>query len=129
MIAAPTAAPAWAADGHWLPWKPPCASVGDGYAVPAASSTLDLVAVCVMGGFADPLSPSAPHGATLGSAWLYVSHDGGARFTAGRELGRRGDSFGSVLASPAQRSSSPGACSGSSQKLIASFRRRRRFGA
>jgi hypothetical protein len=84
--------------GHWVSWVPPCASVGGSFAVPAAATATELVAACVMGGFASPLSPSAPKGATLGSTWLYFSHDG-RTFSAGPELGGRGPSFGE-LASP-----------------------------
>lgn len=89
-------------DGRWHAWStPPCSNVGGGFAVPAAATPSELVAICVMGGFAGPLSPAAPRGATLGSSWLYVSHDRGARFEAAHELGRQGTiSFGSVLASP-----------------------------
>jgi hypothetical protein len=86
--------------GQWVGWVPPCASVGDSFAIPAASTADDLVAVCVMGGFAEGLSKSAPKGATLGSSWLYFSDNGGSSFQAGPELGPVGDSFGDVLASP-----------------------------
>ncbi len=89
-----------AADGRWVSWTPPCASVGGGFAVPAASSSAELVAVCVMGGFASPLSRSAPRGATLESSWLYRSSDGGKVFRAGPELARRPSVFFGVLASP-----------------------------
>jgi hypothetical protein len=90
--------------GRWVSWTPPCAHVGDSFAVPAAASSDDLVAVCVMGGFADSLGPSAPRGATLGSSWLYFSNDGGVSFKAGPELAR--DDFsdpaatGGPIASP-----------------------------
>jgi hypothetical protein len=87
--------------GHWVSWVPPCSTVGNSFAVPAASNSSDLVAICVMGGFAEDLSPSAPHGATLGSSWLYFSENGGNGFQAGPELGRQGDVFAGVLASPA----------------------------
>ena len=72
--------------GRWVRWTPPCAAVGHSFAIPAASSSSDLVAVCVMGGFAFPLSPSAPPGAKLGSSWLYASSDGGASFHAVRQV-------------------------------------------
>jgi hypothetical protein len=84
-------------DGRWIAWTPPCANVGHSFAIPAASSASDLVAVCVMGGFASPLSPAAPPGATLGSSWLYTSDDGGQNFVAGRRLGTR--DFGDLAAS------------------------------
>ncbi len=64
-------------NGRWVAWTPPCASVGGSLAVPAASTPRELVATCVMGGFASPLTKAAPRGATVGSSWLYVSHDGG----------------------------------------------------
>ena len=108
------------ASGRWVRWTPPCASVGGSFAVPAASTSTDLVAVCVMGGFASPLSRAAPPGATLGSSWLYLSDDGGTLFRAGPELGRQGAFFGGVLATP-----SPGVIlisrGGSAQTLAASF--------
>jgi hypothetical protein len=75
-----------ASDGRWTRWTPPCSSVGHSFAIPAASSRLDLVALCTIGGFAYPVSKSAPPGATLGSEWLYRSTDGGATFTAGPEV-------------------------------------------
>jgi hypothetical protein len=92
------------ANGQWVAWTPPCASVGNSFAAPAASSASNLVAVCVMGGFASGLSKAAPPRATLGSSWLYFSDNGGTTFAAGPELGLQGYSFGDVLASP-----SPGA--------------------
>jgi hypothetical protein len=89
------------ADGEWVPWTPPCTTVGNSFATPAASSSATLVAVCTMGGFAQGLSSQAPPGAKLGSSWLYFSNDGGNTFVAGSELlwSRYGD-YG-VLASPA----------------------------
>jgi len=87
--------------GQWLNWTPPCASVGHSFAIPAAASARNLVAVCVMGGFAYSLSKSAPPGAKLGSSWLYFSDDGGSSFAAGQELGGLGNSFSGVIASPA----------------------------
>ncbi len=87
-------------DGQWVAWTPPCASVGHSFAAPAASSATNLVAVCVMGGFAYGLSKAAPPGAALQSSWLYFSDNGGRTFAAGPELGLQGYSFGDVLASP-----------------------------
>ncbi len=106
--------------GQWVPWTPPCASVGDSFAIPAASTPQDLVAVCVMGGFASPLSSAAPPGATLGSTWLYLSSDGGATFNAGPELGPQGSNFG-VLASPAPGVILVGHFVGNGEALMASF--------
>ena len=110
-------------DGRWHAWSaPPCSAVGGGFAVPAASTPSELVAVCVMGGFASPLSRAAPRGAGLGSSWLYVSHDGGSRFEAAHELGRQGTiSFGSVLASPQPGVILTTRSEGSREQLIASF--------
>jgi len=87
--------------GQWRAWSPPCGPVGNSFAIPAASTSSNLIVVCVMGGFAYPLSPSAPRGAVLGSSWLYFSSDGGKTFRAGPELGPRQDVFGDVLAAPA----------------------------
>ena len=106
--------------GRWVGW-PPCASVGHSFAVPAASTTNDLVAVCVMGGFAYPLSSSAPRGATVGSSWLYFSYNGGQSFQAGPELERTGDFGGGVLASPAPGVVLVGRGDANGQDLTASF--------
>jgi hypothetical protein len=72
--------------GQWVNWTPPCASVGHSFAIPAATTARNLVAVCEMGGFAYPLSKSAPPGAKLGSHWLYFSSNGGESFKAGPEI-------------------------------------------
>ena len=97
--------------GQWAPWTPPCASVGNSFAAPAASGATDLVAVCVMGGFASGLSKAAPRGAVVGSSWLYFSDNGGTTFTAGPELGPQGYSFGVVPTSEQRRLFRPGDCS------------------
>ncbi len=107
--------------GKWVSWTPPCASVGGSFAIPAASTARNLVAVCVMGGFAFPLSPSAPPGATLGSSWLYLSSDGGQTFTAGPELGPQGSFFGGVLASPSPGVILIGHTTANREDLLASF--------
>jgi hypothetical protein len=87
--------------GSWVRWTPPCARVGSSFSVPAASTPLDLVAACTMGGFAMGLSKSAPPGATLGSTWLYFSLNAGATFTAGPELRfAKPFAFGGVLGAP-----------------------------
>ena len=104
-------------NGEWSSWASPCAAVGGTYVAPAASSASDLLTACQMGGFAYPLSKSAPPGATLGSWWLYSSSDGGQSFVAGPRLGttatpsrgcsprrRRGPSF---WATPATAQASP----------------------
>jgi hypothetical protein len=74
--------------GQWVKWSPPCASVGDSYVVPVPITSRDLVVTCQMGGFASPLSPSAPPGAKLQSNWLYTSHNGGRTFQYGPQLSR-----------------------------------------
>jgi hypothetical protein len=86
--------------GRWVKWAPPCAAVGNSFTVPAAAGSSSLAAVCIMGGFAYPLSKAAPPGATIGSTWLYVSTNGGNTFVAGPELSRR-PSYTGVIASPA----------------------------
>jgi len=86
--------------GRWVTWTPPCAAVGHSFSIPAASTPTNLVASCVMGGFAYGLSKSAPPGATLESVWLYFSSDGGRTFTYGPEIGKQLGFLG-VLASPA----------------------------
>lgn len=86
--------------GRWVRWTPPCAPVGNSFAVPAAADARHLAAVCVMGGFAQGLTPSAPHGATLGSSWLYTSADGGASFRAGPALARRDAGNPAALGGP-----------------------------
>ena len=110
-----------ARNGRWVSWTPPCASVGGSFAVPAASSAADLLAVCVMGGFASPLSRSAPRGATVESSWLYRSSDGGRVFRAGPELARRPSVFFGVLASPRTGVIVLGASGPSGNELRASF--------
>ena len=109
------------AHGRWVSWTPPCASVGHSFAIPAASTANNLVAVCVMGGFAYPLSKSAPPGATLGSSWLYFSTDAGRTFDAGPELRPHAFTFFGVLASPSPRTILLGHGVGSAQELVASF--------
>ena len=94
-----------ASNGTWVPWTSPCASVGNSFALPVASTSNDLAALCTMGGFAYGLSTSAPPGATLGSNWIYQSSNGGATFSAGPELRPVKDfldvgSFSGLLASP-----------------------------
>jgi hypothetical protein len=106
--------------GRWTRWTAPCASVGNSFAVPAAANPRVLVAVCVMGGFASPLSPAAPRGATLGSSWLYSSSNGGASFAAGPELDRVGESYSGVLASPVPGTILAGHASGTGSNLLES---------
>jgi len=110
-----------AGNGKWVDWTPPCASVGSSYTVPAAATSNDLVAGCTMGGFAFPLSKSAPPGATIGSIWLYFSDDAGTTFAAGPELKppRTLYDYG-VLAAPVPSTILMGRGVGSGQ-LIATF--------
>ncbi len=107
--------------GQWRAWTPPCEAVGDSYTVPAAPNGPDLVAVCVMGGFASPLPKSAPLGASLGSSWLYFSANGGESFHHGPELVPRHDYFGGVLASPRPGVIVTDRLGNDREQLIASF--------
>jgi len=109
------------AGGRWVAWTPPCASVGGGFSAPAAASATELVASCVMGGYASPLSKSAPRGAKVGSTWLYVSSNGGESFKAGPELARKLDTFETVLASPAPGTILVDEVAGGAENLKASF--------
>ena len=108
---------------EWKSWAAPCANVGNSFFVPAASTSANLVDVCQMGGFAFPLSKSAPKGATIGSYWLYASSNSGVSFSAEQRLGGNGYPFAGLVASP-----KPGVVlvgSGftgtSEQELLASF--------
>jgi hypothetical protein len=110
-----------AANGRWVRWTPPCASVGHSFAIPAASTPENLVATCTIGGFAYGLSKSDPPGAKIGSNWLYFSNDAGARFRAGPEL-----QFGTYVYSDALTSPSPqvillGSTNGNRPDMVASF--------
>lgn len=108
--------------GHWRPWSAPCANVGGTEAVPAALNSSELAAVCVMGGFASPLSKSAPKGATVGSSWLYLSSNGGTSFAAVSELGTNPtDQVGQVLAYPAPGTMLVSRGSYQAQHLAASY--------
>jgi len=107
--------------GRWVAWTPPCAAVGHSFSIPAASTPSDLVASCVMGGFAYPLSKSAPPGAKLDSIWLYFSRDGGKTFTAGPQIGAHVGFLG-VLASPTPAAILAGGMSAAGGgELLASF--------
>ena len=108
-------------NGTWVRWTPPCYSVGHSFAIPAASGPRDLVAECTMGGFAFPLSRSAPPGATLGSSWLYFSHNGGASFIAGPELRPMRSFYSGIIASPLPGVIFLGKSVGNSEDLVASF--------
>ncbi len=112
--------------GVWVAWRSPCAGLGHGYAVPAAANARDLVAVCGMGGFAYPMPASAPHGATIGSSWLYFSTNGGASFKAGGEIRpvKENMSFGQfpgVLASPRPGVVLLSRYVGNSEQLVATY--------
>ncbi len=113
-------------DGTWVAWRSPCTAVGHGYAVPAAASANDLVAVCGMGGFAYPMPKTAPRGAVIGSSWLYFSTNGGDTFTVGTEVKPvKGNwsfgEFGGVLAAPRPGVVILGRNVGNGQDLITSF--------
>ncbi len=88
------------AAGTWRTWSAPCASLGRSLSAMAAYDPNHLVTACVMGGFAYPLPPSAPRGATVGSTWLYVSRNGGRTFRAGPELGAYDTFLGAPIAAP-----------------------------
>jgi hypothetical protein len=113
--------------GRWVAWTPPCSAVGGGFAIPSAPAPSYLVAACVIGGFASPLSKAAPPGATVGSTWLYVSRNGGKSFRAGPELGREGAFFDGVLASSRPGALLIGRQIGTGQELRASFDGGRRW--
>ena len=112
--------------GHWERWVPPCAAVGDSEAFPVAPTAADLYAVCIMGGYGSvPLNAAAPRGAVEGSAWLYVSNNGGFSFQPVHQLAKNGFLLDETdtVASPA-----PGvifdaeqAPEGGSAALVASF--------
>ena len=108
----------------WARWTPPCQSVGNSYTVPAASTADNLVAICVMGGFAFPLSKSAPlRVQSLGSTWAYFSGDGG-RQLPGRPRtrpARAGPFFGAVLGSPVPGAIVTSRSINSTNQLVASF--------
>jgi hypothetical protein len=107
---------------RWTSWAPPCQNVGNSFTVPAASSASNLVAICVMGGFASPLSESAPPGAKVGSTWLYFSDNYGRSFQAEAELGSLGGPFfGEVLASPNPSTIITSRSAGTSNQLVGSF--------
>lgn len=111
-----------ASNGSWVAWTPPCSTVGGSFAVPAASTPSDLVAVCTMGGYASSLSRSAPPGAKLGSNWLYFSDDDGKRFAAGPELRPVKPIFDSGnLTSPSPNVLLLGRYAGNGEVLIGSF--------
>ena len=107
---------------RWTNWAPPCQSVGNSLTVPAASTANNLVAICVMGGFASPLSNSAPPGAKLGSTWLYSSSNGGQSFHANGQLGVLGGPFfGGVLGSPVPNAVVTSRSTGTTNQLVASL--------
>jgi hypothetical protein len=110
-------------NGKWVQWTPPCYSVGNSLAVPAAATSNHLFAECRMGGYASPLSNTVPRGATLGSTWLYKSVNAGRTFTAVTELGPQSQYFGPEIAASSsgtilitESSSTP-----QSQNLLGSF--------
>ncbi len=106
--------------GAWTTWTPPCRSVGGTFAVPAVTGN-DMAAVCVMGGFASPLSAAAPRGARLGSSWLYISHNAGGAFTAAAELSDALGTFFGPVAEPVPGAIILGKSAAGSGMLEASF--------
>jgi hypothetical protein len=107
---------------RWTNWAPPCQDVGNSFTVPAASSASNLVAICVMGGFASPLSKCAPPGAKVGSTWLYFSSNRGSSFYAGPQLGLlAGPFFGGVLGSPTPSAVITSRLTAATDQLVASF--------
>jgi len=108
-------------NGEWAAWTPPCEAVGDSFAVPAVSTTRDLVALCSIGGFASPQTKFWPRGATFGSNWLYLSSDGGATFAVGPQLQPSKDYFYDELTSPSPRTILLSRSNGVHDDLLASF--------
>jgi hypothetical protein len=70
----------FAGSGQWVKWTAPCYSVGDGFAVPVATSATTLVDVCTIGGFGGYLAPGTPRYLKLESNWVLTSHDAGLTF-------------------------------------------------
>ncbi|HET9061294.1 MAG TPA: hypothetical protein VFN61_15350 [Acidimicrobiales bacterium] len=107
-------------NGVWGPFTPPCGGVGDSYTVPAARNGTDLAAVCRMGGFASPVTKTAPPGARQGSSWLYVSPDAGDHFYARTQLSSDLTASFTVAAYPAPNQFLVGEES-TTNKLLASY--------
>lgn len=74
-------------NGTWVKWSGPCGPVGDSYAVPVASSSTNLLDVCMIGGFGADVASGTPAYLKMNSQWLFISHDGGVRFSPLREVG------------------------------------------
>jgi hypothetical protein len=113
--------------GRWRAWVPPCATLGRSLAYPAAANAEDLAAVCLIGGFANPVPAAAPRGAVLGSAWLYESGDGGTTWSAVAQLGKHGEYYGAQLAHPTRASYVVSGLSQDKPVLEASFDGGRRW--
>jgi len=86
--------------GQWVPWRAPCASVGDTLAFPQASSPTHLTVACQIGGFGDSPVAHKPPGAAQESTWIYVSSNGGASFQPGPEIGKTFGDSAAIFAAP-----------------------------
>jgi photosystem II stability/assembly factor-like uncharacterized protein len=106
--------------GRWVTWTPPCAGIGGSFSIPAASTSSDLAAACLIGGYGGYIAKPAPAGEKLGSSWLYLSRNGGVTFSPGPELAATYASV-EVLASPAPNVILIGRDTASSAELLASF--------
>ena len=73
--------------GTWVNWNGPCGPVGNGYAVPVASSSINLLDVCMIGGYGGDVARGTPKKLKLNTDWLFSSHDGGVTFSPLREVG------------------------------------------
>ena len=93
---------------RWVTWTPPCNSVGDSLAIPAATSATTLVDVCTIGGFGGYVAPGTPHYLKLQSNWVFTSHDAGRTFVPTAQVVINGSSefLDPLLSLPA--SPSPG---------------------
>jgi len=80
--------------GTWTDWKAPPCSDANGHGAMAATSPVDLFAVCDEGEWGSPAPGTAPQ-----SDWLYSSTDGGSTFSKVSEVpGDSGD--GPIAAAP-----------------------------
>ena len=106
----------------WARWTPPCQSVGNSFTVPAASTADNLVAICVMGGFAFPRPRALLRAQSSAPRGRNPPGDGGNSFQAGPELGLLGGPFfGAVLGSPVPGAIVTSRSINSTNQLVASF--------
>jgi hypothetical protein len=73
--------------GTWVDWNGPCGRIGDSYAVPVASSSIDLLDVCTIGGYGGDVASGTPAKLKMNTDWLFSSHDAGLKFSPVREVG------------------------------------------